>query len=840
MIGVNDNGFPQGGVVTAQEIQTWLIAKIAELTGLEPSEISVSEPFSALGLTSREAVMTSGDLEDRLGRRLPPSLLYDYPSIEALVRHLASPVESADPNHSVAPPLPSRPKMPEGAPVEPIAIIGMSCRFPGGARDPRAFWTLLRQAGDAITEVPPDRWDWRAFCDAEPMTPGKINARWGGFLPEVASFDAQAFGLSPREAARMDPQHRLLLEIAWEALEDAGLSMERLRGTPSGVFIGCSNSDYGRLQLKDPFQIDALVGTGNAGSMAASRLSYWLDLRGPSLVIDTACSSSLVAVHLACQSLRQGESTIALAGGVNVILLPEPHIMFSRAGLFAPDGRCKVFDERADGYVRSEGAGLVVLKPLSLAIADADPIYAVIRGGAVNQDGRSNGITAPSRQAQEALLRDAYRRAGISPAEVQYVEAHGTGTALGDVIEVQALGSILSPARQPGRSCFIGSVKSNIGHLESAAGIAGLIKVALSLKYKEIPPSLHFKRPNPQIPFESLALSVAQRLEPWPESSVPARAGVSAFSFGGTNAHLVLEEAPPTGDSGQSRPWQTLTLSARTESALERMTANLSGHLKQTAEGSLADTAYTLQTGRSPHRHRRIVVCQSPAEAADALDQLDPKKVFTAIADAQARPVVFMFPGLGEHYVKMAHGLYRDEPVFRAEVDHSAERLKAVLGLDLREVIFTGDQEPRTDHRKAGRDLRKMLRRRASEDEAAADQLNRTALAQPAVFVVEYALAKLLIKWGLRPEAMIGHSLGEYVAACLAGVFTLEEGLWLVAQRARLIEGLPAGRMLAVALSEEEVRPYLGRGVWLGAANGPKFSVLSGAAPALEEVERKL
>jgi len=724
--------------------------------------------------------------------------------------------------------------------VEPIAIIGISCRFPGGARDPQSFWTFLREGGDAITEVPPDRWDWRAFCDPGPVTPGKINTRWGGFIQQLADFDATAFGISPREAERMDPQQRLLLEAAWEALEDAGLMIERLRGTRTGVFIGCSAGDYARLQLSDPFQIDALVGVGNIVSMAASRISYWFDFRGPSMVIDTACSSSLVAIHLACQSLRTGESTIALAGGVNAILLPETHIIFSKAGLIAPDGACKVFDERADGYARGEGVGLLALKPLSQALADADSIYAVIRGSAVNQDGRSNGITAPNRQAQEAVLQDAYRNAGILPGEIQYVEAHGTGTALGDLIEAQALGSVLSSGRPPEQACLIGSVKSNIGHLETAAGVASVIKVALALKHKELPASLHFRDPNPQIPFDELPLRVAQRLEPWPQRATPALAGVSSFSFGGTNAHLVLEEAPPIEPSGRSRPWQVLMLSAKTDSALESATSNLISHLKQNPDGCFADLAYTLQTGRSPFGHRRMAVCRSATEAASVLEKLDRSEVFTAVCNASDRPLIFLFPGLGEQYVNMAHGLYQDEPTFRSVVDHCCELLVAEFDLDLRRVIFDQEKSSQDETQRPGLNLRKMLRRGGDETSAASERLNQTYMAQPAVFVVEYALARLLQSWGVQPQAMIGHSLGEYVAACLAGVFSLEDGLRLVTRRARLIEEIPRGGMLAVALGEEGVQPYLGRGLSLAAINGPQFCVLAGTESEVDKAAQQL
>ncbi len=431
---------------------------------------------------------------------------------------------------------------------EPIAIIGLGCRLPG-AKDPKAFWRLLRDGVDAIAEIPPSRFDVDAVYDPRPGTPGKISARWGGFLEEVDQFDPSFFGISPREAARMDPQQRLLLEVTWEALEDAGQVQERLAGSQTGVFIGMCYDEYGTLQFcySDPASIDIYSSIGSARSVTSGRLSYALGLQGPSVSVDTACSSSLVAVHLACQSLRSGECTMALAGGVNLILQPHANIAFSRAQMVAPDGRCKAFDASANGFVRSDGVGVVVLKPLSLAQADRDLIYAVIRGSAVNNDGRSGGLLmTPSRAGQEEVLREAYRNASVSPGRVQYVEAHGTGTSVGDPIEALALGAVLSEGRPEGHPCAIGSVKTNFGHTEGTAGIAGLIKVALSLKHRAIPPNLHFRRPNPDIPFEKLNLRVQQAFGPWPpgsEDGGPALAGVSSFGISGTNAHVVLEEA---------------------------------------------------------------------------------------------------------------------------------------------------------------------------------------------------------------------------------------------------------------------------------------------------------
>ncbi|HLX45292.1 MAG TPA: type I polyketide synthase, partial [Bryobacteraceae bacterium] len=520
---------------SADAIEKWLVDKLSELLGVDPGEIDVREPFASYGMGSTEAVSLSGELADWLGQKVPADLAYEFPTIETLARHLSgSPDES-----SSASGLDAHREMES----DPIAIIGIGCRFPGSS-GPQEFWQSIHDGIDAITEVPADRFNLNEVYDSDPTLAGKINTRWGGFVEQVDQFDPQFFGISPREAARMDPQQRLLLEVTWEALEDAGQVPEKLTGSQTGVFVGISNNDYGRTQFSDLSRIDAYAGTGNALSIAANRISYLLDFRGPSIAIDTACSSSLVAVHLACTSLHSGESTLAVAGGVNLILSPAITMNFTKAGVMAPDGRCKTFDAGANGYVRSEGAGVVVLKPLSRAIADSDPIYAVIRGSAVNQDGRSNGLMAPNPVAQEAVLREAYLRANVSPGDVQYVEAHGTGTLLGDPIEARALGRVLAEGRVPGQLCAIGSVKTNIGHCEAAAGVAGLIKVALALRHAEIPASLHFQEPNPHIPFDELPIRVQTRPAPWSGEIGAALAGVSSFGFGGTNAHVVLQQAP--------------------------------------------------------------------------------------------------------------------------------------------------------------------------------------------------------------------------------------------------------------------------------------------------------
>ena len=554
----------------------------------------------------------SGDLEEWLGTRLSPTLLYDHPSIEALSRHLGGTAPEPPEARQAPPPVDG------SAPPEPIAIIGLACRFPG-APDPAAFWRLVSGGVDAIREVPPDRWDNEALFDPTNREPGKMSSRHGGFLEQVDRFEPAFFGISAHEAERLDPQQRLLLEVTWEALEDAGVPPERLSGTATGVFVGISTNDYGRLQLDDPSRIDAWAGTGNARSIAANRISYQLGLSGPSLAVDSACSSSLVALHLACQSLRERECEVALVGAVNVMLSPELTMIFAKAGLLAPDGRCKVFDARADGYVRGEGAGVVVLKPLSAALASGDDFYAVIRGSAVNQDGRTNGLMAPNGPAQETVIRRAYRNAGIDPGEVLFVEAHGTGTALGDRIEAGALGAAMSsPSRR--EACWIGSVKTNIGHLEAAAGMAGLIKAVLALRHRQIPPSIHFETPSPMIDFAALGLRVADRPRALPADGSLVYAGVSSFGFGGTNAHVVLEEPParpPAAPDGEG--WQLLVLSARTPRALDAMSARLGSWLEAHPEVSLGEVAFTLRTGRSLFEHRRAVLARSREHAVEIL-----------------------------------------------------------------------------------------------------------------------------------------------------------------------------------------------------------------------------
>ena len=533
--------------------------------------------------------------------------------------------------------------------MEKIAIIGLGCRFPK-AETPEAFWHLVSNGRDAITEVPADRWNVDQFYAPQPATPGKMNTRWGGFLSQVDGFDPLFFNISPREAERMDPQQRLFLEVAWEALENAGLATDKLAGTQTGVFAAMAVVNYDQLLYKnvtDLSQISAYDGLGTTLSLASSRLSYLLDLKGPSLAIETACSSSLVAVHLACQSLRTGESNLCVVGGVNLILTPELNIVFSQAQMMSPDGRCKTFDASANGYVRGEGCGVVILKRLSDALEDKDNILATIRGSAVNQDGQSNGITAPNGPSQQAVIRQALKNAGVKPAEISYVEAHGTGTPLGDPIEVKSLKTVLMEERKSDRPCFIGSVKTNIGHLESAAGIAGLIKVVLALQHEEIPPHLHLKQLNPYIRLKKTSLSIPTEKQPWIVESGTRLAGVSSFGFGGTNAHVILEQATTavkTTTKEFERPLHLLTLSARSDRALGELAQRYSNFLDSEREISLADICFTANAGRTHFERRLVAIAESKTELQESLQAFaageDTESITTNCLSVGKRPQI--------------------------------------------------------------------------------------------------------------------------------------------------------------------------------------------------------
>ncbi len=703
---------------------------------------------------------------------------------------------------------------------ESIALVGMGLRFPGGCDTPEAFWELLKAGGDAVGPIPAERWDLDAYYDADREAPGKMYTRHGAFLDGIDRFAPQFFGIAPREAEQMDPQQRLLLEVAWEALERAGQAPDRLAGSATGVFIGHCNSDYLRMLAADTDQVDVYLATGTAASVAAGRISYLLGLQGPSLAVDTACSASLVAVHLACRSLRSRECDLALAGGVNLILSPEINITFSKAGMLAPDGRCKTFDAAADGYVRGEGCAVVVLKRLSDALADGDPILAVIRGTAVNQDGRSSGLTAPNGPSQEAVIRRALADAGVAPADVGYVEAHGTGTALGDPIELQALGAVLGAGRDPAHPLLVGSVKTNLGHLEAAAGVAGLIKAALMLQHETIAPHLHFETPTPHIAWDGLRLRVPTTLQPWAAGGRRI-AGVSSFGFSGTNAHVILEEAPARAPASAApdRPLHLVTLSARSEQALRALAGRYAAHLEAHPETPLADLAFTANRGRAHFEQRLATVVRDgeslrarlAAFAAGADPGADPGadgELFAGYCPAGAAPeVAFLFTGHGSHHAGMGRALYAVDPIFRAALDRCDALLRDEIDRTLPEILF-GD----------------------------GSLLEAMRYAQPALFALQFALAELWQAWGVRPAVVAGHSAGEYVAAVVAGVLSLEDGLRLIAARGRLMQSLPDGEMVALFVDEARVAralvPYAAQ-VGIAAVNGPETTVVSGERAAV-------
>ena len=812
---------------------------VAEVTRVDAAEIREDAGFFDLGMDSLMAIELRRRIEQAVGKEVPATLAMDHPRLSDVVEYLLGDVLGLSEQASAS----SRPQLASVVTTrtdEPIAIVAVACRFPG-APDPEAFWEVLSGGVDAIREIPEDRFDIDEFYDPDPETPGKIYSRFGGFLNGIDGFDPEFFGISPREAVWIDPQQRLMLETAWEGLERAGYSPAALRGSRTGIFVGVAVNEYSHLLSADSVdKIEPHFITGNALNAISGRVAFALGLEGPAVAVDTACSSSLVAVHQACQALHSGDCDLALAGGVNVLLSPVSIIAASRARMLSPVGRCKTFDASADGYVRSEGCGILVLKRLSDAVRDGDRISAVIPSSAVNQDGASSGLTVPNGGAQQRLISAALARAGLAGGDVDYLEAHGTGTPLGDPIEVQAAGAVYGAARDADRPLLIGSVKTNIGHLESASGVAGLIKVVLSLQHEMLPQSLHFEKPSPHIPWDSLPVRVVDKATPWQANGKPRRAGISSFGFTGTNAHVLIEEAPAqpatpdeysTGDilddvtvpseSGvQEEPIDVLPLSARSPQALVALAQRYLEWLNTHSKVEIADVCFTAGVGRSHFEHRAALVVDSVQSAREALADLAENRMRPGVVRGECTDpptTAWLFTGQGSQYPGMARELFDAEPVFAETVTSCAEAVDGMLPRPLLEVLFA------TDRQTGG---------------AAGESLRHTSFAQPALFAVEMGLARLWQSWGIEPDVVLGHSVGQYAAACKAGVFSLEDGARLMAERGRLFGSLPdGGRMVAVfadAAYVEELANEFPR-VSVAAYNGPN-TVVSGPGADLEQI----
>ena len=754
-------------------LRQWLVDYLVDNIGLSPDEIDCDATLNDLAVGSADAVVLTGELAELLGRPVSPIEFWQYPTINALSTFLTG--------GEIEPVYTFTAAADAGMEREAIAVIGIGCRYPGGVNGPDELWDFITAGRSGVREVPEERWAW--FADDSPETAAALagTSKWGGFLDDVAAFDAEFFDIPAAEADKMDPQQRLLLEVTNEALEHAGIAPQTLRHSKTGVFAGACLGEYGYLAASDLSAVDAWSGTGGAMSIIANRLSYNFDLRGPSVTVDTACSSSLVAVHLACQSLRSGESDMALAAGVNVVLTPAPTRSFDVAEVLSPSGGCHAFDAAADGFVRSEGAGVVVLKRLSDALRDGDRVLAVVRGSAVNQDGRSNGLMAPNPAAQMDVLRAAYANADVDPREVDYIEAHGTGTLLGDPIEARALGTALGRGRAADDPLLIGSVKSNLGHLEAAAGVAGLAKAVLALQHGSIPATAGYQNPNPHIPFENLRLKVVAEQTDWTDRGRPRRAGVSSFGFGGTNAHIVLEQAPeqqqPTvTDHGGVT---TLVISGKTPARIAATAQMLADWLGGAGKGvDLDQVAHTVNHHRSGHRLFATVCARDTEEAAAGLAALAAGQSAPGVVAAHEGPcrggTVFVYSGQGSQWAGMGRRLLAEEPAFAAAVDELEPDFVAQVGFSLREVLESG---------------------------AAVVGIDRI---QPVLVGVQLALTALWRSYGVSPDAVIGHSMGEVSAAVVAGALSPAEGLAVIATRSRLMKRLSGqGAMALLELSAD-------------------------------------
>lgn len=802
------------GSVTADKLQKWFREYLSTHIECHPNEVSLDVPIRDLGLKSIDVLAIPGDLGDRFGFCIPDLAVWDNPSANDLIDSLLNQrsADSLRESHGHA----DRNTQGRGSINEPVAVIGVGCRFPGDIDGPERLWDFLTEKKCAITAYPD-----RGFTNAGTF------AESGGFLKDVAGFDNRFFDIPPDEALRMDPQQRLLLEVSWEALEHAGIIPESLRLSRTGVFVGVSSTDYVRLVSASAQQKSTIWdNTGGSSSIIANRISYFLDIQGPSIVIDTACSSSLVAVHLACRSLSTWDCDIALVGGTNVLISPEPWGGFREAGILSQTGCCHAFDKSADGMVRGEGCGVIVLQRLSDARLEGRRILAILTGSAVNQDGKSNGIMAPNPSAQIGVLENACKSARVDPLEIGYVEAHGTGTSLGDRIEAHALGMVFGRKRPGSGPLMIGSIKPNIGHLEGAAGIAGLIKAVLMVERGSLLPSGGFTEPNPAIPFTELGLRVVDELQEWPVvAGRPRRAGVSSFGFGGTNAHVIVEEAGSVGADtvsgradvgGSGGGVVAWVISGKTTSALAAQAGRLGRYVRARPALDVVDVGYSLVSTRSVFDHRAVVVGQTRDELLAGLAGVVAGRPEAGVVCGVGKPAgktAFVFAGQGSQWLGMGSELYAAYPVFAEALDAVVDELDRHLRYPLRDVIWGHDQ----------------------------DLLNTTEFAQPALFAVEVALYRLLMSWGVRPGLVLGHSVGELAAAHVAGALCLPDAAMLVAARGRLMQALPAGgAMFAVQAREDEVAPMLGHDVSIAAVNGPASVVISGAHDAVSAIADRL
>lgn len=802
------------GSGTADKLQKWFREYLSTHIECHPNEVSLDVPIRDLGLKSIDVLAIPGDLGDRFGFCIPDLAVWDNPSANDLIDSLLNQrsADSLRESHGHA----DRNTQGRGSINEPVAVIGVGCRFPGDIDGPERLWDFLTEKKCAITAYPD-----RGFTNAGTF------AESGGFLKDVAGFDNRFFDIPPDEALRMDPQQRLLLEVSWEALEHAGIIPESLRLSRTGVFVGVSSTDYVRLVSASAQQKSTIWdNTGGSSSIIANRISYFLDIQGPSIVIDTACSSSLVAVHLACRSLSTWDCDIALVGGTNVLISPEPWGGFREAGILSQTGCCHAFDKSADGMVRGEGCGVIVLQRLSDARLEGRRILAILTGSAVNQDGKSNGIMAPNPSAQIGVLENACKSARVDPLEIGYVEAHGTGTSLGDRIEAHALGMVFGRKRPGSGPLMIGSIKPNIGHLEGAAGIAGLIKAVLMVERGSLLPSGGFTEPNPAIPFTELGLRVVDELQEWPVvAGRPRRAGVSSFGFGGTNAHVIVEEAGSVGADtvsgradvgGSGGGVVAWVISGKTASALAAQAGRLGRYVRARPALDVVDVGYSLVSTRSVFDHRAVVVGQTRDELLAGLAGVVAGRPEAGVVCGVGKPAgktAFVFAGQGSQWLGMGSELYAAYPVFAEALDAVVDELDRHLRYPLRDVIWGHDQ----------------------------DLLNTTEFAQPALFAVEVALYRLLMSWGVRPGLVLGHSVGELAAAHVAGALCLPDAAMLVAARGRLMQALPAGgAMFAVQAREDEVAPMLGHDVSIAAVNGPASVVISGAHDAVSAIADRL